>query len=80
MPIKVMRTMVAGTKITNEWTLGVMNLPPFEGVFEIAIMDIAVEDMAFPKKVYTLSISDNVECVRYAERTVALHLLQVRLA
>ena len=77
MPTQVMETLFMGTPITKEWSVAILNLSPFEGTYEMAMLEHRLNNSAMPK-LQMMSVSENVDIVRYTERALAWHLLEVR--
>ena len=76
MPTQLMETLFMGTPITKEWTVAVLNLSPFEGTYEMAMLEHRHTNTNMPK-LLMMSASENLDIVRYTERAVAWHLLEV---
>jgi hypothetical protein len=77
MPVQIMQTLISGTPIDKTWKVAIMNLSPFEGTFELAMLELQAENTNWPA-IYMMSATDNIDIARYTEKLVAWHLLQAR--
>ena len=72
----IMHTLLKNTWLGKQWKLNVLNVRPWEGTFELCLLNQANENQDWFPDLRILSVSSNTEVIKFAERVVATHLLK----